>query len=53
MNASKVKVGDCVSQEGKLFSFSHRKLNPSQSQRTVTEEKLMSIVEAARKCKNI
>ena len=52
-DASKLQLGQIISQEGKPIAFYSRKLNPAQSRYTTTERELLSIVETLKEFRNI
>ena len=53
MNASKVQLGEVISQDNKPIAFHSRKLNPAQVNYTTTERELLSIVETLKEFRNI
>jgi RNase H-like domain found in reverse transcriptase len=52
-DASKVRLGACISQEGRPVAFYSRKLNPAQTWYATTEQELLPIVETLKEFRNI
>ena len=52
-DASKSQLGTVISQNSRPIAFYSRKLNPAQTQYTVTERELLSIVETLKEFRNI
>jgi hypothetical protein len=52
-DASHIQLGAVISQDNKPIAFYSRKLNPTQTQYTVTERELLSIVETLKEFRNI
>jgi hypothetical protein len=52
-DASKLQLGACISQGGKLVAFYSCKLQPAQTRYTTTECELLSIVETPKEFRNI
>ena len=52
-NASKSQLGPVISQKGKLIAFYSRKLTSDKKRYTVTERKLLRIVETLKKIRTI
>ena len=52
-NASNHQLGAVISQNKKTIAFYSRKLNPAQTQYTMTEKELLAIVEILKELKNI
>jgi RNase H-like domain found in reverse transcriptase len=53
MDANKVQLGACISQEGKTVAFYCRKLNPAQTRYTTNKRELLFIVEILNKFRKI
>ena len=52
-DASKTQLGAVISQNGRPIAFYSRKLHPAQTQYTVTECELLSIIETLKEFRNI
>jgi hypothetical protein len=51
--ASHLQLGAIITQNGKPIAYWSRKLNPAQTRYTITEHKLLSIIEALKEFRNI
>ena len=52
-DASKLKIGAVISQEGKLIAFYSQKMNSAQQNYTTTEKELLSVVAYIKEFRNI
>ena len=52
-DASKLQIGEVISQKGKPITFYSRNMNSAQKYYTTTEKELLSIVETLKEFRNI